>query len=149
MQVKTFCEKTTAHGVGHVVDADAVPCVRITWCVVIVLALAGNFYHLATVISQYVAYGTQETLFVSSAAPTFPHVTVCNLRGASTSSTGEQILPEFEDHINRVFDVNQSVYGDLQNEYGVSSHTKHNDGFRWFKTALNHVSSSKRWPNMV
>ena len=121
--MKTFCEKTTAHGVGHVVDSDAVPCVRITWCVVIVLALAGNFYHLATVISQYVAYDTQETLFVSSAAPTFPHVTVCNLRGVSTSNAGRQTLPEYETYIKLVFDVNQSVYHNLQTEHGVSSHT--------------------------
>ena len=80
-----FCSTTTAHGFNYL-NAPSKQ-VKTCWLVILVFGFVAGAVHLYTIINQYLAYDSHETVTTSSDVyPEFPAVTICDNSGISESS---------------------------------------------------------------
>ena len=79
IQIITFCNQTTAHGMSHIGKEEAAQWYKMVWIAIIVGALLGNTLHLYFIVTAYLKYPSQEISELSPDLPRFPDVTVCNV----------------------------------------------------------------------
>ncbi|XP_033112433.1 acid-sensing ion channel 2-like [Anneissia japonica] len=74
-----FSEETSFHGLKHIKGGNNWSR-RISWIIILVLALTGLTYQINRSVSRYFEYPTNTNLnYVTKSAITFPKVTVCNI----------------------------------------------------------------------
>ena len=56
---KEFCDKTTAHGLSHVMNSERGTLYLVFWRVICVLAFAGIIGHLSLILVNFSKYPTQ------------------------------------------------------------------------------------------
>ena len=85
-ELDDFLMDTTAHGIKNAVRNDFWMPLKIVWLVIFLGAMAGNSYHLYTVISEYLEYPKQEVTSLGQGYVRFPYVTVCNQEPGSITA---------------------------------------------------------------
>jgi hypothetical protein len=83
-----FCDNTSLHGLGEVVGSKS-HLMKCVWAVAFVAAVAGNAYHLSTLIQTYLSYPKQQVTTTEEKSIAFPGVSICNLDAFSKSNTAQ------------------------------------------------------------
>ncbi len=73
------------HGLGQIVHHHLV-ILKTVWIILFIGAVAGNAYHIATLVQTYLTRPVQEVTSMSVRAAPFPDVTICNIDQISTTN---------------------------------------------------------------
>ncbi len=84
---KTFCEKTTAHGLSQLVNSHS-RYTRFFWKLIVSVATVGMSVQLFSTISIYLKYPYNLSTSMEEHFPIFPQVTICNLDSLSIMQKG-------------------------------------------------------------
>lgn len=86
--LSAFCQTTTAHGLGHVVESKR-PSWRWFWICAFVCALVTNIWHISILTETFLSYPSTQLTTMKSEGLKFPHITICNLQSISPSNMVE------------------------------------------------------------
>ena len=111
--LKTFCQRSTVHGLSIAVHSENRP-TSIIWFIIVFAGAVRMAFHLYHIVSAYLEYKTTEYLYEDVDGYDFPDVTICNLNGISY--TNLQKAADTNTNVQNVvssFELRRNVSGEI------------------------------------